>query len=77
MPTFDFRRFRIDVCSDYFIVALGPVGFISLNTHAGYSYPWGTFTAWLDVPGGSLELNMEGPPRDDLSSPLLSFMRHE
>ncbi len=77
MPAFTFGRFRLDVTSDHFIVALGPTGFISLNTHAGYSYPWGTFTAWLDVPGGSLEFNLEGPPRDDLSCPLLSFIRYE
>jgi hypothetical protein len=72
--------FRFDVNDGYAIVALGPIGFISINTTPGYFYPWGSFCAWLDLPHGTYELNLEDPlfgPRGPLPAKLIEFYPNE
>lgn len=46
--------FRFVATSEEVIFALGPIGFISFNSDPRFGP--GTFTCWLDVPGGSWEL---------------------
>lgn len=77
-----FGYFRLDVTSDHVIFALGPIGFISLNTRRDYSYPWGSFVAWVDLPGGSLEMNLDSSIEErwiagSNAEPLFSYYPYE
>lgn len=65
---------RFSVNADEVIFALGPVGFISFNSHPVFGP--GTFTCWLDLPGGAWEFSLGEPlfgPRDPEAPPLLRF----
>jgi len=70
--------FRFVATSEEVMFALGPIGFISFNSDPCFGP--GTFTCWLDVPGGSWEFSLGEPlfePRDPEAPPLLRFYPHE
>jgi len=80
MARFSAPFFRFDFNDSYAIFALGPIGFISTNTRSEYYYPWGSFSAWLDLPHGSYELTMEDPlfePKGPLSAKFIEFYPYE
>lgn len=65
-------RFSFSVTQDRFLLVVGPIGFVSFNTTSllpwdeaqrvgGLVQLWGSFTTWLEVPGGAWEMSLGEP----------------